>query len=463
MANLDLDLINRPAAYQGQPVPKEMDLHMIKYITGLRKKAVEQNPNLITMEPNDHSDVFYDARTHLNKLGYDTSLYNDNVAGGTDRRKDFYSKIKDVCENYHHVKRHQIGIFPEDRAIMAYEGYYYSVGFESLKRLMVKGTDVVVVEKAGTVLKMVPFTKNRGVAFIQSQGFVSEYGVALAQLSQADYQTCKDYADNYKPRYVGHLGVLMDCDANGVLIGLKIPGAVKIGLDLNSISEMILYNKRLGINLTDKLDMNALVEGKKLDTHWDGLNGIIQRKKRSNAYSELLDYGGSMYVDKCIKYLSQKVKDPLDNTTTIPFIEWLETNRIELNTVLSAIEPEPFWNWLRFKLLTVWPNRDYNRVFHEPSPSDVYTPEINNFITRLDNTYTPLIEERYKPIQEQLSNIKGFIKNTEGTKKLIQSTVSKKIAKDNEKIRLLGERLEALADEFNLADLDTDTDTAADN
>ena len=82
MTNLNLALINRPAAYPGQPVPKEMDLHMIKYITELRKEAVRLNPNLITMEPNDHSDVFYDARTHLNKLGYDTSVYNDNVAGG---------------------------------------------------------------------------------------------------------------------------------------------------------------------------------------------------------------------------------------------------------------------------------------------------------------------------------------------------------------------------------------------
>ena len=182
MANLDLDLINRPAAYPNQPVPKEMDLHMIKYITGLRKQAVERNPNLITIEPNDHSDIFYDARTHLNKLGYDTSVYNDNVAGGSDRRKDFYSKIKDVCENYHHVKRHQIGIFPEDRAVMAYAGRYHSAGFEDIKHLMHLGTDVMVVEKQGTVLKMVPFTRNRGIAFIQSQGFVSEYGNRISTI-----------------------------------------------------------------------------------------------------------------------------------------------------------------------------------------------------------------------------------------------------------------------------------------
>ena len=63
-------------------------------------------------------------------------------------------KISTVrCEGYHHVKRHKIGIFPEDRAVMAFNGRYYSVGFENLKSLMHYGTDVIVVEKAGTVLK----------------------------------------------------------------------------------------------------------------------------------------------------------------------------------------------------------------------------------------------------------------------------------------------------------------------
>ena len=66
---------------------------MVRYVTGKRKRAVEQDPSLITNEPYDHSDIFYDSRTHLNKLGYDTSVYNDNVAGGSERRKDFYGKM----------------------------------------------------------------------------------------------------------------------------------------------------------------------------------------------------------------------------------------------------------------------------------------------------------------------------------------------------------------------------------
>lgn len=231
------------------------------------------------------------------------------------------------------MKRHQIGIFPDDRAVMAFDGRYYSVGFESLKNLMHKGTDVIVVEKAGTVLKMVPFTENRGLAFIQSQGFVSEYGIALSLLSKGDSQASIDYMHCKVPKYIGHLGVLMDCDSSGALIGLKIRGATKIGLDLDSITEMIEFNQNLGIDLTSKLEMSALVEGTRRNSHWDGLNGIVNRNKKSKAYMDLVnnspmdvfDINPTGYLDACIDYLNQDIEDQDGNI--VQFIDWLENNR----------------------------------------------------------------------------------------------------------------------------------------
>ena len=107
--------------------------------------------------------------------------------------------IKPVCEDFYHVKRHQIGIYPEDRAVMAYGGVTYAVGFDNLENLMYRGTDVICVEKQGTVIKMVPFTRNNGVAFIQSQGFISEYGVALARLANRDWEAETDYLDLDNP------------------------------------------------------------------------------------------------------------------------------------------------------------------------------------------------------------------------------------------------------------------------
>ena len=97
------------------PVPVELDRPMIKEVIGERKEAVEANPKLLLIERWDHSDVFYEVRKRLDEKGYDVSVYGNN-----DRRKDFYSKIKPICENDYDTKRHKIGIFPQERAVMAY-------------------------------------------------------------------------------------------------------------------------------------------------------------------------------------------------------------------------------------------------------------------------------------------------------------------------------------------------------
>lgn len=137
MAKIDLNRINSHG--DGKPVSKEMDRHMVKFIVGKRKKTIEVDPSLFQVERWDHSDVFYTVRTWLNQHGWDTSVYNDNTAGGANRRKDFYDMIKEVCENYYHVKRHQIGIFPEDRAVLAYGVRMYAASFNNLRSLMGTG------------------------------------------------------------------------------------------------------------------------------------------------------------------------------------------------------------------------------------------------------------------------------------------------------------------------------------
>ena len=55
MAKLDLGIINEPG--HGRPVPKEFDLHMVKYVIGQRKEAIERDKSLFQY-PWDQSDVF---------------------------------------------------------------------------------------------------------------------------------------------------------------------------------------------------------------------------------------------------------------------------------------------------------------------------------------------------------------------------------------------------------------------
>jgi hypothetical protein len=82
-----------------------MDRHMVKYIVGQRKAAVEKalannDDSPFVTNRWDHSDVFYQIRTHLNRIGWDTFVYTDALSGGSKRRKELYAKIQGVCENY---------------------------------------------------------------------------------------------------------------------------------------------------------------------------------------------------------------------------------------------------------------------------------------------------------------------------------------------------------------------------
>ena len=156
--------------------------------------------------------------------------YNVESLGEGERRQKLYSYIKEYCEKMG-IKRHDIGIFPADRAVMAYQGETYSVSFENYKQLAHLGVDVVCIEKEGIVEKLAPFTEGVGIALVQSQGFVSEYGIMLAQ--EAKY-------------YNANVMVLTDFDAGGVRIAFDIEGITRIGIDFDTIKEI---NKRIELEL----------------------------------------------------------------------------------------------------------------------------------------------------------------------------------------------------------------------
>jgi hypothetical protein len=96
-----------------------------------------------------------------------------------------------------------------------------------------------------------------------------------------------------------------------------------------------------------------------------------------------------------------------DANTDIKFIDYLRDNRIELNTILATAGPQAFWNWLRYKLLQVWPNRDYRRAI----TIDDYklTPTMARFVKWCQETTRPIIADRVAEATEGLSSVSGLI------------------------------------------------------
>jgi hypothetical protein len=378
-----------------------------------RIDAVKIDPNLLQWQRWNHSKVFYNGRTHLNQNGWDTSVYSDTAKGGKERRAEFYSKIKDVCEGFYGKKRHEIGIFPNDRATMTFRGQAYGVSFDSLRRLMPNGTDVVFVEKQSTVTLMSPYTEGVGISFIDSEGFGSEYGVALARLCDQQKKVAESYIDNDNGKYSypihrGHLANITDCDVSGVAIGIKVNGSNRLGLDLGSIEE--INNVNPGLDLTIE-DLQEDIDTSR-NTHYLGLLGIFKGKgKLHDSLTELERYHYKNYLSQQFEVDDEEIR----------FIDWLAMHRIELDTLLAAAEPEACWNWLKWKLSNIWPERNYNRAIF--LNDFLNTPILDKFNEWYQNLSKSVIAAKVKEKKDQLSKVKGFFDDIETEQEEIETDI----------------------------------------
>ena len=208
------------SAFEGQSLPDGLARSVMRYLIDRRWLAVYANPKLLTDKKHrmDQSDIFYPMRTMLYRKGYDVS----SLAEGEKRQK-LYSYIKEYCEDTLGIKRHQIGIFAADRAVMAYRGDTYSISFENCKQLAKQGVDIICIEKEGIVEKLTPFTEGVGIALVQSQGFVSEYGVMLAEEGK---------------KTGANVMVLTDFDTDGIKIAFELEGVIRVGIDFESIDQI---------------------------------------------------------------------------------------------------------------------------------------------------------------------------------------------------------------------------------
>jgi hypothetical protein len=321
---------------------------------------------------------------------------------------------------------------------------------------MYTGCDVICVEKQGTVIKMMPFIRSNGIAFIQSQGFISEYGVALARLGNGDLQAGKDYLSHdeigkLSKHLSSNLGNLTDCDSSGIAIGMKVKGARRLGIDLDTIDEINQVNKglgeKLGIDLPIKL--KDLEESNTENTHWRGLYGIVTNDTTGKLYK-------SLSVDERIFYRKYLTARPKILGGRITFLDYLKDHRIELNTVLGIVKPQAFWNWLRWKILQVWPRRNYLRANLNLSDDKIRTPTMTRFIDYYHNQ-TQLIaqdrlgKERYKmlKVEGMYDDEEGFMDNTTIVNRMIMTDVMNEEILQNEKIQKLDLALESLMKDGN--------------
>ena len=443
---------------KGAPIPKGLAKQTIRHLIDKRWLAVYKNPGLLTDKTHrmDQSDIFYPMRTMLYRKRYDVSSLDEG-----DTRKDLYRYIKQYCEDTLNIKRHQIGIFAADRAVMAFEGKTFSVSYENCKQLARSGVDIICIEKEGIVEKLIPFTEGVGIALVQSQGFVSEYGIMLATEAK---------------RTGGNVMILTDFDTDGIKIAFELEGITRIGIDFESVDQINEHIKAeldgedpfepeptllgevydyddesiykpdmedLEPELDHILDRDELIEGRNSTDTWISLKRLtegIKRQSRSN--NKLVSIENTSHERKYIDYLNTEYNNG-DKWET--YLEFLEENRIELNTVMTQIGPKRFWNWLYSQIIKIFPTRQYSiRVIRVP-PYEITLPIIEELNKIVDKQIKDCIRDEAFVIVDELYKVKGLL-NTDVKMEQIHERLTD-VVNEDENLTKFSKKLERLVND----------------
>jgi len=440
------------------PIPRGLVRQTVRYFVDSRRIAVRNNPQLITTFRWDQSDIFYNTRKMLDAKGYDvTDLSKEN------KRMKVYAYIKMYCDKLG-IKRHEIGIFPADRAVMAYQGETYSIGYENYKKFARLGVDLICIEKEGIVEKLAPFTKNVGIALVQSRGFVSEYGILLAEEGKVTG---------------ANVMVLTDFDSDGIQIAFNIEGITRIGIDPTSIDEI---NAELKLETEDEDDLDAdleeeesvykpnrenlepedvetldpadLVEQRDENDNWISLDYLLKGLKRKDPDSSVrVPIEGTKHEKRYIKYLKQKYN--FGNNIEETYVDFLKDRRIELNTIMNEIGAKRFWNWLYANVTETFPTRNYTRVIPVP-PYEITLPVLDKLNNLVAIQIKECIQDEVNDIYSDLREVRGLL-NTDVKIEEIDTNLNELVNNDRE-IKNLSKQLEnVIESSFNIGDDDEET------
>ncbi len=369
----------------GGNVNDTTNIGQLRILLRERLNSVSKNPELKKTDRWTQSTVYYILRKRLIDQGIPVKT-----------REYLTGEIKNECERLGEevrgkgFKRHELGIIAAERAQLYFDGQAFGIGFDQQEELMKKGTDLLVIEKEGIADILADFADERGIAILNSRGFLTEYASELSDL--AEKNGC-------------NIAVLTDLDSSGLLISSNLANAHRIGIDFETLEYFGLSEE----------EVQETVGGKK-DSHLPTLKTLS----------------------------SSKIPRPYSKSEWQELINFLDTGmRIEIDSVRAQINNnEEFWNYIIEQLEIVFPRRDYNRSVKVPDcvlptlfeqlkenvnsiVSEVQTPEQQKIIKQLAN-----VEGFYyvKPKEKEIEERLRSLVETEGVKKKIIEVFNKKFS-----------------------------------
>lgn len=291
-------------------------------------------------------------------------------------REYFKSLLKKICDKYG-KKRSEIGIITGARAELYFDGRWESVSLDAIDELAQKGTDIVFIEKEGIIDELKPHADKYGIAMVNSRGYLTEYAHDLIEAA-------KESGAN--------IIIITDYDLSGVNL------ASKCGKHVHWITMEDSTLQYFGLQKDSSIVVNAT------------------NKKLIGRIEEIIEED-ARFAD-------------LD-------IDFLRTNRIEINAIIAQVGDIRFWKFIMDKLQELYPTRNYNRAIELPSQdlendeTDLYTNAIKKLIIQVRDTVQIAVDETEKKIESELERVNGFLE-VESQKKKNQDLVMKAISENVE-------------------------------
>ncbi|MGA9936131.1 MAG: hypothetical protein WBP83_13525 [Nitrososphaeraceae archaeon] len=336
-----------------------------------RRDNIISNPSSIQTYPWPTTKPYYNLRKMLDHLGYnisETYPLGHKLEGKVilaERRPYIQGKmLTDICEKDFGMKRHQLGIFTDERSQFVYRGESQSVGYYDIDSLIKKGTDIILAEKAYVVKLLAPLAESYGIALLESGGNFVEYARMLCE--KAVRRGC-------------NVALLTDFDISGIAMCINIPWAIRIGIDTNTVNALGFTKEQIR---------------------------LVQ--ERYNADPNQMKFVTNV-LDRNHNLITEEYNLNLIETLSLGqrrTLEYLTNTRIELDHVIDEAGPERFFEYVINTLEKTFTTRNYNYAVELPYINELRPPIMKEFVARMDK----LIQE-IPAFQPKLREIKNRLRN----------------------------------------------------
>lgn len=262
------------------------------------------------------------------------------------KRKSLTSRIKAVCEKLG-VTREDLGIIAKARATMYFNGKWNSVSYDAIEDLAGNGTDIIFIEKVDVVGVLGEYADKYGIALVDTQGALTDYGRYLVQAGEESG---------------ANIAILTDYDASGIKIASDAGDIPRLGVD----QEMLDY---FGL---DNNDPNLSVPMKAAKDVITPIKGLVS--------SDVLEF---------LKYKKVEIDAVLAAVDSERFWEYL---------IYKLDQHYPTRNYTRV-------------IKSAPDASKYYPTVIYGLHNVIKKYIDLILEDEASEIEDELKEVKGFIED----------------------------------------------------